>query len=471
MVVAFASLQNKPRVQVPVFVATSAIPSPCGGRKATQPCRSPHVAPIGAAATAAVAALVAVVPTAVARSLKVRGARWRRRCEAARRCAYRKGFVSMERPLLDNLVTSLVKTVETAELGRVSAVAESPSDLNGGWAGEPRAWADEASFTQRISKLSQVGPLAQAKQFIADTLAGDYDREAVSTLIRSRIAANKVMMFSFSTCPFCLRAKQIIREDYGEAVEIYECDIEAEGYAVRAELGRLTGRTSMPSTWLGPDVLLGGCNDGGLGGVATLDRQGKLAPLLAERSQQIDPLAGVLGWLWNPGSGSGTQAVAAMKRELLAACTEAPKNGVGATPAQQKNVWAAALKLQNKCPVQPARKPLLGVWELAYCTNQGGSSGKLGPFVGDVTQTFLDDCRFINAVELGPLRVALEAEWDVVNDTRIRVSFREMAFSLLGMELFRKPAKGKGVWEQCYVDSNLRVMKTPSVFVLRKKRG
>lgn len=382
----------------------------------------------------------------------------------------------MERPVLDNLVTSLVKTVETVELGRVKAAAESPSELNGGWAGEPRAWADDTSLTQRISKLSQVGPLAQAKQFIADTLAGDYDSEAVSNLIQSRIAANKVMMFSFSTCPFCLRAKQILREDYGESLEVYECDLEADGYAVRAELGRLTGRTSMPSTWLGPDVLLGGCNDGGLGGVATLDRQGKLAPLLAERTQQLDPLAGVplagvFGWLWKPENGSGSQVVAAMKRELLAACAEAPKNGVGATPARQEKVWAAALKLQSECPEQPARKPLLGVWELAYSTNEGGSSGKVGPFIGDVTQTFLDERRFVNAVELGPLRVALEAERDVVDDSNIRVSFKEMAFSLLGMELFRKPAKGKGVWEQCYVDSNLRVMKTPSVFVLRKKRG
>lgn len=377
----------------------------------------------------------------------------------------------MERPVLDNLVTSFVKAVETAELGRVSAAAETPSELNGGWAGEPRAWANDASLTQRISQLSQVGPLAQAKQFIADTLAGDYDPKAVSTLIQSRIAANKVMMFSFSTCPFCLRAKQILQEDYGEAVEVYECDLEADGYAVRAELGRLTGRTSMPSTWLGPDVLLGGCNDGGLGGVATLDRQGNLAPLLAERAQQLDPLAGLLGWLWNPGSGSGSQAVASLKRELLAACAEAPKNGVGAAPGQQDKVWAVALKLQSECPAQPARKPLLGVWELAYCTSQGGSGGKLGPFVGDVTQTFLDDRRFINAVELGPLRVALEAERDVLSDTSIQVSFTEMAFSLLGMELFRKPAKGKGVWEQCYVDSNLRVMKAPSVFVLRKKRG
>lgn len=34
-------------------------------------------------------------------------------------------------------------------------------------------------------------------------------------------------MFSFSTCPFCLRAKQILEEDYGEQFEVYECDLES----------------------------------------------------------------------------------------------------------------------------------------------------------------------------------------------------------------------------------------------------
>lgn len=44
-----------------------------------------------------------------------------------------------------------------------------------------------------------------------------------------------------------------------------------DGYAVRAELGRRTGRTSMPSTWLGANTLLGGCNDGGLGAADTAE--------------------------------------------------------------------------------------------------------------------------------------------------------------------------------------------------------
>jgi len=35
-----------------------------------------------------------------------------------------------------------------------------------------------------------------------------------------------------------------------------------------------------------------------------------------------------------------------------------------------------------------------------YCTAPGGSNGKVGPFVGQVTQEFLNEVDFINAVEL-----------------------------------------------------------------------
>jgi len=113
--------------------------------------------------------------------------------------------------------------------------------------------------------------------------------------------------------------------------------------------------------------------------------------------------------------------------------------------------------------------PLDGVWDLVYCTAPGGSSGKVGPLVGAVTQTFVDDTRFINAVELlGALKVSLEAEREIMDDTSIKVTFKEMAFALLGVEVFRKPAKGSGVWQQRYVDSELRVMNTPSLFVLRR---
>ena len=55
----------------------------------------------------------------------------------------------------------------------------------------------------------------------------------------------------------------------------------ADGYPLRAELAELTGRTSVPALYVGGEFL-GGCNDGGLGGVMTLDRDGKLKSLLAD---------------------------------------------------------------------------------------------------------------------------------------------------------------------------------------------
>ena len=58
-----------------------------------------------------------------------------------------------------------------------------------------------------------------------------------------------------------------------------ELDVVPEGKAVRAELGARTGRTSMPSVWVDGQYV-GGCNDGGLGGVVPLNEQGRLVPLL-----------------------------------------------------------------------------------------------------------------------------------------------------------------------------------------------
>ncbi len=61
-------------------------------------------------------------------------------------------------------------------------------------------------------------------------------------------------------------------------VELNEVD---GGYATRAELAKITGRTSVPAVFIGGEFV-GGCNDGGLGGVNTLDRSGKLSSMLRD---------------------------------------------------------------------------------------------------------------------------------------------------------------------------------------------
>lgn len=159
------------------------------------------------------------------------------------------------------------------------------------------------------------------------------------------------------------------------------------------------------------------------------------------------------------------------KAELIAACSAAPRNGVGASEAEAEAVERAAKSLEAWCPAEPARKPLSGVWELVYTTSVGGSSGKVGPFVGAVTQTIVGEAEFVNSVSLlgGALRVALRAERQVLGADRIRVTFMEMEVSLFGRVLLRRPTRGSGVWKQRFVDETLRVMDTPSLFVLRKR--
>ena len=108
---------------------------------------------------------------------------------------------------------------------------------------------------------------------------------------------------------------------------------------------------------------------------------------------------------------------------------------------------------------------------------KGGSNGKVGPFVGTVSQIIVDEASFINQVSLfgGALVVQLYAQREVIGDDRIRVDFVETVFSLFGQEVRRQPTTGKGVWKQLYVEAAadgsaaLRVMRTPSLFVLRQR--
>ena len=85
-----------------------------------------------------------------------------------------------------------------------------------------------------------------------------------------------------------------------------------------------------------------------------------------------------------------------------------------------------------------------------YTNTTGGSSGKLGPLVGDVTQTFegmrdLDAMGFArrgvftNAAQFGPLRTALRARCEATAERRLSVVFEELSVSLFGVEIQKKP--------------------------------
>ena len=120
--------------------------------------------------------------------------------------------------------------------------------------------------------------LKEGKVGLVKSLAGDYDAPAIRSKIDNLISENDVLMFSFTTCPFCIKAKQVLDEK-GAKYEVVELDQIPEGKAIRAEMGELLGRTSVPAIWI-QGTFIGGCNDGPMGGVNTLNEKNQLDGML-----------------------------------------------------------------------------------------------------------------------------------------------------------------------------------------------
>eukprot|EP00667_Euglena_gracilis_P009507 EG_transcript_9661 len=126
----------------------------------------------------------------------------------------------------------VARTIEALEYKRIEAQSVQDAD---GWKGEPKAWAEPDSPTQRLSSLSQVGVFAQAKLWLARELAGMYDAEAVAREMQALEAGTPVVMYSFSSCPFCLKAKGVL-DDLRVPYCVMELDVVPNGKAIRAEL-------------------------------------------------------------------------------------------------------------------------------------------------------------------------------------------------------------------------------------------
>lgn len=80
-----------------------------------------------------------------------------------------------------------------------------------------------------------------------------------------------VKMYTTAVCPYCIRAKQILKARGVEQIE--EIRIDADP-AARAHMMELTGRRTVPQIFIG-STHVGGCDD-----LVALDSQGGLLPLL-----------------------------------------------------------------------------------------------------------------------------------------------------------------------------------------------
>ena len=158
---------------------------------------------------------------------------------------------------------------------RLGVLPETEED---GWAGEPSAWAESDSFTQQLSAFTQ-RYLGGFKQFVAEQVAGEFDKDAVDAAIESEVSRGGVLMYSFTSCPFCKKAKELL-DDKGASYVVVELDELSDGAARRARLGARTGRTSVPAIFIDGSYI-GGLNDGSPG-LAPLDAAGELVPRLRD---------------------------------------------------------------------------------------------------------------------------------------------------------------------------------------------
>lgn len=169
-----------------------------------------------------------------------------------------------------------------------------------------------------------------------------------------------------------------------------------------------------------------------------------------------------------------------LSNKLLERCRDVGQIGTKTSDESRSAMRELSNQLMKYSDDDPAFVQLTQEHELLYSESPGGSSGAIGPFVGQVTQKFVNEVEFVNGVSLGPLNIQLMAERDILDSGRIKVEFRETVVKFLGLELVRKETNGKGVWQQLFVgvvpgleskDERilLRVMLTPSLFIIQQK--
>jgi glutaredoxin 3 len=80
-----------------------------------------------------------------------------------------------------------------------------------------------------------------------------------------------VKMYTTAVCPYCVRAKQILKARGVQQIEEIRVDTVPE---LRAHMMEITGRRTVPQIFIG-DTHVGGCDD-----LMALDARGGLLPLL-----------------------------------------------------------------------------------------------------------------------------------------------------------------------------------------------
>lgn len=83
-----------------------------------------------------------------------------------------------------------------------------------------------------------------------------------------------VTMYTTQVCPFCIRAKALLKQRGVEQINEIRIDLDAQQ---RQQMMELTGRRTVPQIFIG-ETHVGGCDE-----LIALDQRGGLLPMLGSQ--------------------------------------------------------------------------------------------------------------------------------------------------------------------------------------------
>jgi len=121
---------------------------------------------------------------------------------------------------------------------------------------------DDVSFVDNITQRYQLFQKSRSegydfKQSTAIAIAGYYDEDSVQKKIQEEISSAPVVMFTWEASPACKKAIKYL-DIAGASYKVVRLDNPwQEGNPIRAELGKMNGRSSVPAIFIGGEYVGG----------------------------------------------------------------------------------------------------------------------------------------------------------------------------------------------------------------------
>ncbi|KAL3935385.1 MAG: hypothetical protein SGBAC_009094, partial [Bacillariaceae sp.] len=143
-------------------------------------------------------------------------------------------------------------------------------------------YVNAAKFRYGLFQKAQ-GEGCDFKQATAFAMAGEYDKEAVQQKVRDLIQSAPCVMFTWASSPSCKKAVEAFDKVGGANVKYVRLDDPwDEGNPLRAEIGKMVGKSSVPMIFIGGEYV--GGYDAGVSdeapGILDMAFKGTLRPKL-----------------------------------------------------------------------------------------------------------------------------------------------------------------------------------------------